>query len=1310
MFYANVYQQLNTKPSQTRLSFNCSNIDISIVDSQLSMLMRLAEIIMSLMNQQMQSNDNDSPKEQKKPIQKVSSQPTFSVPLPAPAPPPLPPMMNNDDNKIVSDNENEPGWISWAWSYVPSVTTLFAEDDFPAETNGSNDVPIQPEIPKESRLEEPNILMTMNHSHTPTPLLFAGIELDRISLQYKITKLNGNKTSSVPFIGFVIEKANITVEHYKPTSTTALDGQSVVSRVRKVKVSTSKISLSWDQRLCFLLSNVHFTLNYDRHVRMTHFSLTISDFYARFDDDLLIYPCQATLKLDHHRTYSLLNLEFSSLTGKINFNILAYLITVINQVRAIIDTAILIFRPSEIPDHIEDDIIYVDDLRNGSMKWIFQSSNELPNTNEIYFTTTNDHNIASCMTWKYPQRRSILKCHILPLPFENDLSENTTSQPIQTVECLMQYWHFGTKQFVTWQTFDLSDGQPLFLDFSNDLGQNPYSEMWRIVLLNASSVINQSNSLAASTRIDSLQSERYEPSIEMAIKIPNIRVHFMIDPQKDNLSTTFRSTLNHGKHDVLTLNLDNTIFDLSQRLETRLISVETMFSLEALEYRFLTKRSCIEPALVNLDLFIDMSKSSILSNLPDVFELNNAKYNQLFRCGKTSFVYQLHFDIDHINIRLSQSLCHLINILSQDWIRSNMIEVLELEKVKEQASLARNDDSPSYYTYYLFTNNLNCPVGLKQHNTTDNFLILPAAQTTDFVWSKIQTNETLIQFSLDHSSMDPIYSSPIDIHHTDNNIKQVVNFLNSTHSFYLQIHYDQHQIRRHINILGKIILKNLCNFDLNIKFYLTVGSRQIDLFLSKTQSHLSCLQTLEDIQFIQWNSSDKYSIDQLNSDGILSTSENLSIWIHLFQDDDLVCFIFTPIVIYRSYLTQQVLVHLNKDNSFLLQSNGIYTFYNQIDFNTTNEIYEHRLQQIDVEQLTSCIFELNKQSYLSIERIDDIHQENSTLIDYFLQTKVPYSNNEQNQPSCIIDLLREQHVKTKQTEDDIPVPLIEQTNEILNTTLVPTIGANGPAMYEPPILTPTRKVENFIKPKMLTTSSITCRIEPVRLYSYLNTILIELKPSTIVNNLTPFNFHLYANAGHDHIYIYADQLTCLSKLEYSQIQLILLDPHDGEHIQCQTIDLIFRNIPLMNAANIINNRLYTNGSIDLYFIKSSNNDYFVLHLKHEYIDHTHILTIESKYRFSNQTNQTLSCYILPISKQHFTIDYPYNCLELKANEKVNLYRFQGIPSTEIIYYLLFQNEDVDKQYLSKPIRLYSNIDESGNRQCFCLFKKDELAR
>jgi hypothetical protein len=320
----------------------------------------------------------------------------------------------------------------------------------------------------------------------------------------------------------------------------------------------------------------------------------------------------------------------------------------------------------------------------------------------------------------------------------------------------------------------------------------------------------------------------------------------------------------------------------------------------------------------------------------------------------------------------------------------------------------------------------------------------------------------LMQFSLEYFSTDSFYSSSIDIHHSDNNIKQIVQFENSPHSFYLQIHYDQHQIRRHIHIIGKLILKNLCNIDLNIKLYLIADSKQIDLSISKNHPYLSCLQTIEDIQYIQWNSSNKYSIDQLSQDGIISTSDHLSLWIHLFQSENFTCLVFTPIVIYRSYLTQSVLLHLNKDQSFILQSNGFYTYFDDLTFDNSNNVYEHRLQQMDADQLTQSIFELNNQSYLSINQIENIQQENLSLIDYLLQTKLPYSSelNEQNQSYSLIDLLRQQHVKYKQTEDDVPIPLIEQTNEILNASLQPTIGANGPSMYEPQVTIQTKKTIN----------------------------------------------------------------------------------------------------------------------------------------------------------------------------------------------------------------------------------------------------------
>jgi hypothetical protein len=184
MLYYNVYQQLNTKPIQTRLSFNCANIEVSIVDNQLSMIMRLIEMIMLVVNQQIHSNENEQFKEQKKIlINDLSPPPSPLPPLPPPLLPPplpsLPPIVPPTD----ADNGDQ-GWVSWAWSYVPSVTTLFVEDDAPIDSNDET------QETKEISLSEQNLLISNNDTninHTPTPILFAGIDLDRISLQYKVT-------------------------------------------------------------------------------------------------------------------------------------------------------------------------------------------------------------------------------------------------------------------------------------------------------------------------------------------------------------------------------------------------------------------------------------------------------------------------------------------------------------------------------------------------------------------------------------------------------------------------------------------------------------------------------------------------------------------------------------------------------------------------------------------------------------------------------------------------------------------------------------------------------------------------------------------------------------------------------------------------------------------------------------------------------------------------------------------------------------------------------------------------------------------
>lgn len=186
MFYSNVYQQLNTKPIQTRLSFNCANIEVSVVDNQLSMIMRLAEIIMLVINEQIHSNGDEKKNLSRESTPQPQPQPPALV-----LPPPLPSLtpIEPSDNKLnqIDNNQSQQGWMSWAWSYVPSVTTLFVEEDPVEEENNTNGLPIEPPPPSLPTIKNDIPLISNNNNTTPTPLLFAGIDLDRISIQYKVS-------------------------------------------------------------------------------------------------------------------------------------------------------------------------------------------------------------------------------------------------------------------------------------------------------------------------------------------------------------------------------------------------------------------------------------------------------------------------------------------------------------------------------------------------------------------------------------------------------------------------------------------------------------------------------------------------------------------------------------------------------------------------------------------------------------------------------------------------------------------------------------------------------------------------------------------------------------------------------------------------------------------------------------------------------------------------------------------------------------------------------------------------------------------
>lgn len=123
---SNIAQQpdlFNHQLKQIRLNFYCRKLDVSVTDQQLPMLLRLIELMLAILDGtliKMSSNDDHSSESQ--------SQQAILEPV----------VLNLDSQEENTDKQtgdaNSQGWISWAWSYVPSVSTILTDEDEPQPT------------------------------------------------------------------------------------------------------------------------------------------------------------------------------------------------------------------------------------------------------------------------------------------------------------------------------------------------------------------------------------------------------------------------------------------------------------------------------------------------------------------------------------------------------------------------------------------------------------------------------------------------------------------------------------------------------------------------------------------------------------------------------------------------------------------------------------------------------------------------------------------------------------------------------------------------------------------------------------------------------------------------------------------------------------------------------------------------------------------------------------------------------------------------------------------------------------------------
>lgn len=148
-----------------RLNFYCRKFDVSITDQQLPMVIRFVELIQAIVN-----GDLNLPQSQEHNQLGLQVTENISHGLK---------IVEQLKNTIEPEmSETQQGWMSWAWSYVPSVSSLITES---SELNNSSNI-------------------DSNDIH-----VIIGCYFDQFNIAFKLTQQNSNNSNknSPNFANFV---------------------------------------------------------------------------------------------------------------------------------------------------------------------------------------------------------------------------------------------------------------------------------------------------------------------------------------------------------------------------------------------------------------------------------------------------------------------------------------------------------------------------------------------------------------------------------------------------------------------------------------------------------------------------------------------------------------------------------------------------------------------------------------------------------------------------------------------------------------------------------------------------------------------------------------------------------------------------------------------------------------------------------------------------------------------------------------------------------------------------------------------------
>jgi len=136
----------NQQLKQIKLNFYCRKFDMSITDQQLPMLLRLVELILAIVDGSLSTSSLSATSQEDLAADDQSSLATTATILQSQSHQPQLSSVNLTHETTVEQESTDPldsnnqdqGWISWAWSYVPSVSAILPAGEYENESSVNN--------------------------------------------------------------------------------------------------------------------------------------------------------------------------------------------------------------------------------------------------------------------------------------------------------------------------------------------------------------------------------------------------------------------------------------------------------------------------------------------------------------------------------------------------------------------------------------------------------------------------------------------------------------------------------------------------------------------------------------------------------------------------------------------------------------------------------------------------------------------------------------------------------------------------------------------------------------------------------------------------------------------------------------------------------------------------------------------------------------------------------------------------------------------------------------------------------------------